>query len=428
MVAHDDKFRVLRKLPEVRFEEELRGYSKGQVDRVLQSLAPLADDVAALQHRLAEAESRAAAAEARLVEQAQSGRGAAVADEPVAPPSFDETLSKTLLLAQRTADQTVASAQAEAAALLEAARREAGALRAETDAARRTALDAVAGERRDLLATAHAEIQERVAEAEASLAAAEGAERARLLDDIRDLSVTRDQLSAEIESLEGHLAQRREVIRAALADIGSIVDDPVRFHSEMPPVASAEVLDDRADTPIVLDVEGLDDLAPASERTEPATPLAATSASSTVLGEFDDDRSGPPTEAIEAVAPSVDDAFDDWSVEPTEVADAQVPAPEVGDRSDPSDESTIGEAASFGFDDLDPVDADPGRLDLGRPAWADAVPDADDLAVGRSSDDPFLDELRRATSETAETDAALERFLSDNPDDDRRSGWFSRRR
>ena len=66
MSGQSDRFQVLRKLPKIRFDEELRGYSRTQVDRVLHSLAPLADEVDDLQARLSDAETRAASAEARL--------------------------------------------------------------------------------------------------------------------------------------------------------------------------------------------------------------------------------------------------------------------------------------------------------------------------------------------------------------------------
>ena len=68
MAQQSDKLRLLRRIPDIRFEEEAMGYSKDQVDRVLANLAPLADEIEKLQSRLGEAENRAQSAEARLIE------------------------------------------------------------------------------------------------------------------------------------------------------------------------------------------------------------------------------------------------------------------------------------------------------------------------------------------------------------------------
>ncbi len=560
MVAQDDKFRVLRKLPEVRFEEELRGYSKSQVDRVLQGLAPLADDVAVLQQRLAETEGRAAAAEARLLERhvaapvvselAAAGQATVAAPMPVPPASFDETLSKTLLLAQRTADQAVAEARTEAAALVKSARDEAEQLKAENARARDEAASSVAEERQALLDAAHRDVQAKVEAAEASLSEAEGAQREQLVAEIAEYTELRDALGEDIERLEGHLAQRRDTIRAALADISAVVDDPARLHSEMPPVASMAI-----ETPsprsasIALDVDGVDDLVAdrpdtAISETAPfdagpfddapfdTTPFdttpsddAETSRGSAVdadtraslLGELDG-QAGEPTAAVAMVRLLKDDDEADATLvgdQPSDVSRtseatpstaaaqqlnetlaAHAPAarePGLSSKAQQSetdamadidadeadldledwgsasastmesgavivdevrwdDASTTGASpADFGFEDATdhvpsgptggarpsgdhgrrPAERKHGSDEVGRPAWAEAIPDIDQPQVLTKSDDPFLDELRRATGDGAETDVALERFLSDDAaaeDDDRRSGWFNRRK
>ncbi len=495
MVAQDDKFRVLRKLPEVRFEEELRGYSKSQVDRVLQGLAPLADDVASLQQRLADAETRAAAAEARLVEARAAQPAAqpatpAAQPAPVSPASFDETLSKTLLLAQRTADQTVADAKVEAEGLVASARAEAEELQNENARARREASAEVAQERQALLEAAHAEVQAKIAAAEASLTSTEGAQRDALVAEIVEYRQLRDDLLTDIERLEGHLAKRRETIRAALADIAIVVDDPARFHSEMPPIADAPVTVPSSDaTTVVLDVEGVDDLA--GDPTD-AGPAADAASSASLLGELEDDgyepttavpmvelladdeTHGEPTALVDVVSLSDDDgaesdgasanddastnvddadhedqaapdlplvdhdetdsALDDWgTVSAGDPDTAAIIVDEVRWDDSPSAQAS---PADFGFEEAsDHVPSSGGGRErstdeLGRPAWAESVPDLEQPQVlTAASEDPFLDELRRATGDDAETDVALERFLTDNPDDDdRRSGWFNRRK
>lgn len=507
MPASDDKFRVLRKLPEVRFEEELRGYSKSQVDRVLQGLAPLAEDVALLQQRLSDAEGRAAAAEARLLEAQTAAASSPTAPvdttQPAAvsvatpPPNFDETLSKTLLLAQRTADQTVAEARAEAADLVDRARAESQSLAAENAQARQTAAAAVEEEKRKLLEAAHADVQARIRAAEASLTETEGAQRDALVAEIGEHVAVRDQLVADIERLEGHLAQRRETIRTALADMAVIVDDPSQLHSEMPLVVEELDAPDPSSGSVVLEVDGVGDLVSDVSVPQPEPAPAAQPAQAAVLGELgdrypNDGHSGEPTAAVPMVELLADDPDEreaaeqsshdqraqSWPDEPAvdiagdsdldAVVDFQSPAADAGNDEldlalddwgndspvspEPPASSVSGEVvvdqvpwneglpgsvkpADFGFEDA--VDRGPSGLperrrsseEQGRPEWADSVPDAESPQVLTQGEDPFLDELRRATGDDAETDVALERFLTEDADDaDRRSGWFGRRK
>ncbi|MEL7209660.1 MAG: hypothetical protein AAGK32_15725, partial [Actinomycetota bacterium] len=115
MAQQSDKLRLLRRIPDIRFEEESRGYSKDQVDRVLANLAPLADEIEKLQAKLGEAESRAQSAESRLIEARSPSSPPSTPGAPPAPmPDFDETLRNTLVNAQRTADTTVREAKEEA--------------------------------------------------------------------------------------------------------------------------------------------------------------------------------------------------------------------------------------------------------------------------------------------------------------------------
>ena len=98
----------------VRFRTALRGYSTSEVDafldRVATCLTRLHDEVAALR-------AHAPAANA-------TQGPAAPLPRPVPGESADETSLRTLLVAQRTADQTVSDARAEADRLLADARAE----------------------------------------------------------------------------------------------------------------------------------------------------------------------------------------------------------------------------------------------------------------------------------------------------------------
>ena len=91
-----------------RFKQAKRGYDPAEVDTFLEEAAAALE---AAQNDATAMEARARAAVARLQELSQAGADAA---GPRASTDESETISRTLLLAQRTADATVADAQAEA--------------------------------------------------------------------------------------------------------------------------------------------------------------------------------------------------------------------------------------------------------------------------------------------------------------------------
>ncbi|HET9612186.1 MAG TPA: DivIVA domain-containing protein, partial [Acidimicrobiales bacterium] len=109
----------------VEFREARRGgYNTRDVDDFIERVA---GGVGQLNERVREAQARADAAEARLVE-AQRELDE-VRRRPAAPvpevSETDETLRRTLVLAQRTADATIKEAKEEANRVLSEAREEA---------------------------------------------------------------------------------------------------------------------------------------------------------------------------------------------------------------------------------------------------------------------------------------------------------------
>ena len=180
MSVGNDKLRLLRQIPTIKFEEEMRGYSKAQVDRVLDILAPLADEIEALQAQATDATARAEEASHRANAIASSSSQDS-APQAVATPDgdFDETLRNTLLLAQRTADQTIREAEsnaegtrrestAKADSIMAGARAEAKELKGEAHAQREQMLADAESERAELLADAleHAETRKSAIEEE----------------------------------------------------------------------------------------------------------------------------------------------------------------------------------------------------------------------------------------------------------------------
>ena len=440
MAGSNEKLRVLRRIPELRFEEELRGYNKHQVDRVLENLAPLADEVDALLERLGEAERRAATAEARLMEHG----GPPPSDAPPATPpaDFDETLRNTLLLAQRTADTTVAEAKEEAARLVADATTESAGLRADADAAvaglradaeaeHAAALARASDEALAMVESARATIDERVAQAEEELRDAHEETRTALVDEIAALRDQRDRLAADVDRFEGHLAARREAVREAIAEIAEVIDDPERLRTTMPPTPVG--VDDAltsASVPITVPVTALDGLdaevasVPSPDVADDPDPLAVTppAGADTVADGADTDAD---PEADLTWADDVDGDVDDA---PDDLPSDAVPPSETMEL-DPVDGGPPTEAlpaVDLRDDDTD-VAAAAADEAASRPAWADAVPAADqEIIEDPAGTDPFLDELRRVTTED-DDDEQLASFLSDGEGEER-GGWFGRRR
>jgi DivIVA domain-containing protein len=128
-------------------------------------------------------EARARAAVARLQELQQQAPSAPPATEPAQPDPVAtdeaETISRTLLLAQRTADTTVAEAEREANQIIESAKAE----------SRR------AGE----------------------------AERVRVEGEVQALLARRDFLESDVDQLDQFLAAQRERITAVAVDLNNII-------------------------------------------------------------------------------------------------------------------------------------------------------------------------------------------------------------
>ncbi len=491
MSAQSDRFRVLHRLTEIRFEDELRGYSKNQVDRVLETLSPLAQDVEQLQDKLAAAERRAAAAEARLLEQRDSDGSSpaiAITSQPVPVPTqdFDETLRNTLVSAQRTADTIVreatqeadltrSSANSEAEELTRSSQAESERLLAEGENARSSMFAEVEGERHALLAAARDRATAQITEIEAELEDVHAARREEILDQIRELESVRDLLATDIENFEGHLAERREIVRTAMSEINTVLDDPERLRPAIPPQSTdVGALGEQSYEPARVELDSLlavndeldraktehpdtqkDDLSNEGEATqEEITPDGVEPG-----GDDRKDRTEAiPVAAMDDVAPQTlsDDADghgEEAGIDLTDkvVIETEEPAQALfGDPTDLAD-APDGEPATAGMTvspasrmrvrrsllmdtsqvgavqekTLDPAEIDEDIVDdVERPAWAEAVPEAS----GDASSDPFLDELRKATTVEGEDDDALSRFMSQDTEEPTRSSWFGRRR
>lgn len=148
----------------VEFRERLRGYNQDDVDQFLERMAA---GIEILQQRLRDADERAARAE----QQAQRSDG-------------DESLRRTLALAQRTADLAVQEAREQAARVIEAAQ----------------------GQGHTIVAEAEEQARRLAEEAQAQVKV-----------DVARLEAVRNQLRQDVGALERFLEDEREKAHLALA-------------------------------------------------------------------------------------------------------------------------------------------------------------------------------------------------------------------
>jgi DivIVA domain-containing protein len=189
------------------FKTVKKGYDP---DEVRAYLAQLATAIESTQAQATAMEARARAAVARLQELAANSASNPATNPAASTPasavrsSVDEaeTISRTLLLAQRTADTTVAEAEAEALRIREEATAHA----------------------RETVESAH-ELQTRLVE-EAKADARRAAEGARIEaeSEVQSLLARRDFLLSDVDHLEQHVVTHRDRLREVAGALNAIVD------------------------------------------------------------------------------------------------------------------------------------------------------------------------------------------------------------
>ncbi len=156
----------------VQFRERLRGYNQDEVDQFLERMAA---GVEILQQRLRDANERAARAE----QQAQQA-------------DADDSLRRTLVLAQQTADLAIQEAREQAARTVEAAQEQ----------ARRLSVEA----------------------------------KEQVEADVARLQAAREQLAQDVRALERYLEDERQRAHEALTEAARQVAETVPSLSSPPPV------------------------------------------------------------------------------------------------------------------------------------------------------------------------------------------------
>ncbi len=300
-------------LHDVEFREAKRGgYNTQDVDEFLERLAVgLERQDAAVR----EARQRIDAAEARA---AEAERRAVLAEQRASETSdSDETLKRTLVLAQRTADAAIREAEEQAAQTLSAAQ----------DQAARLPADAQEPSAR---AGAEAEDEARRAQQEA---------RAAVVAEMLQLEATRDQMRADVDALDSHLDDQRARVRQAADALQSILDDPSALRDVAPPAVSDVITPAPAAMPAVAfspepSAWGPDDAA----WEEPELPPAP----GAILDDGIDD--GPATQPVDVLAGL--DADDDAYL--TELRKAMTDESPLGPREDDDPDLLFDEGADAG--------------------------------------------------------------------------------
>jgi len=203
------------------FRTTRKGYDPDEVDAFLADAAKALEDA---KQQATAMEARARAAVARLQEYTAAAESAEVSDVPDdAPPvqipvAEAETISRTLVLAQRTADTTVADARAEAERIVQQATVEA-----------ETTIDSTREMSSQILEDARAEARR-----------ASDAERQTAENEVQALVARREFLIGDVDQLERFLIDQRDRLRGAARQIEALCERvPAGLGSLRPPVLSA---------------------------------------------------------------------------------------------------------------------------------------------------------------------------------------------
>ncbi|HLN15324.1 MAG TPA: DivIVA domain-containing protein [Acidimicrobiales bacterium] len=186
---------ILETLRTVEFRLGLKGYNVDEVDEYLEKAAVEAES---LYEQLRQASDRLRQANEKLA-QAEGERRDLPPPPPAAAPAAevvpDETLQRTLLLAQRFVDQTKRESEAEAA---------------------------------EIVASAEERARQTVSQAEEQARQLSSDTERRLRDEVQRLEAMRAQLANDVENMARHLESERNRLRSTLSDVLKWVDENIQ--------------------------------------------------------------------------------------------------------------------------------------------------------------------------------------------------------
>src|SRR5437870_779604 len=189
-----------QRLREVEFKERWRGYDPEEVDDLLERVAAGLEE---FENRVRQATERAVRAEQRASEGGDT----------------DETLRRTLVLAQRTADAAIADAEERAKALV-------------TDAEQRSGAMVTDAERRARVMVTDAEVEARRVTDESET---------RLRENVSTLETARSKLQDDVDTLGRYLTDERDRLRTTLQALIVRVDSDLQPDRSVPAVSEVDV-------------------------------------------------------------------------------------------------------------------------------------------------------------------------------------------
>jgi DivIVA domain-containing protein len=337
-----------RELRDIDIREGFRGYNRDDVDELLERAAAT---IEGLNERMR-----------RLTEQVSSAEG-----QQGQSRETEDMLHRTLLLAQRAADEAVAEAQFKA---------------------------------RQILDDAETKSRAQLAEAESTARRQVDTERRRLETEVIELGSRREALLADVDGLERFESEYRVRLRRALeADLESLAGQGPAAPSARPPIHEVEVPSPGAASNATSDTFPAPSSASTSTVPSPSPPPLGASTPQTPQPPSSD-AGGPPTAEIRAVS--------SWDL-PT--------------RSPEAPPASNGPSASSTPTASEPVAA---STEAPRaPLFPTEAGDAEPL-----DDEAFFASLREAVSDQAPLGPRDEMpdATGDYDDDDAKSGLFRRRR
>ena len=193
---------------EVKFRERMRGYDYEEVDNYVKTVnraaAQARDRIVELEHRLNQFES-------------QDGNDEGATE-------IRETLLRTLVLAQRTADSAVSEARSEAQSITESAKERAAKTVSEAEAAANERLRSAEERAARMLSESEENGQVIIAEAKRTAATELASEREQAQEELQDLETTRSDLESIVAEIQARLDNERDMLRSLAVSFQSFVE------------------------------------------------------------------------------------------------------------------------------------------------------------------------------------------------------------
>ncbi len=327
-------------LRDIEFRRKGRGYDADDVDAFRQQVEVWSGE---MQARLREATSKLDEAETRARDAEERARTST---------EGDETIQRTLLLAQRTADAAVAEAE-------ETASRKVAEAEAEADR---------------LLTEARNHREQAIAGAEAEVREAIDVKRAELLDELTSLERVRDALVGDVAALEVHVEGQRARIEEVRDQLGVLLEHPLAPVPE-PGLSGVDVPDVAPLAPVAI----ADPIAEPELEPEPA-PVELADELERDTGTEADPFAAEPVEPVVAEAPdpvATEPADDAWAPEPVAAGESvfgETPPVESGAAVDEAPGEWDTATDDVWADTPPPPPPPPPGLEVDEAAWADAPP------------------------------------------------------